>query len=277
MTDKGVVLLQDSLDSQKDEPGSHSEACASSSLNGVQAVNIKVEESSDMEGGEDPVPMTVVGIKAEHEEDVPSSHSEAFSSLSLNGVQAVDMKFEEFLDIEDSKDAVPMTIVGLKTEHEMEPQKRARYSKLLNAEELEEILMEEESYEELEDISDFIEPRENMSSSSSSSSSSSDKEAEEMEIRFRDRRPGDLPKVLDFTGPPSGINRSAAPNISAQSSLFSIFILFFQQIFQILLQETNRYFHQFMACQDGPGPSVQPPDITIEDIYIYILLFGNNN
>ncbi|XP_023727295.1 zinc finger and SCAN domain-containing protein 31-like, partial [Cryptotermes secundus] len=78
----------------------------------------------------------------------------------------------------------------------MEPQKRARYSKLLNAEELEEILMEEESYEELEDINDFIEPRENMSSSSSSSSSSSDKEAEEMEIRFRDRRPGDLPKCV---------------------------------------------------------------------------------
>jgi hypothetical protein len=145
----------------------------------------------------------------------------------------------------------------------MEPQKRARYSKHLDAEELEEILMEDESDEELE-----IESQENMSSSSSSS----DNEAEETEIRFRERKPGDSPKVLDFTGPPSGISRSAAPNINAESSPFSIFILFFQQVFQILLQETNRYFHQFMARQDAPGPSVQPPDVTIEELYNFLAI-----
>jgi hypothetical protein len=41
----------------------------------------------------------------------------------------------------------------------MEPQKRARYSKFLDAEELEEIPMEEESDEELEELSEFIEPK----------------------------------------------------------------------------------------------------------------------
>jgi hypothetical protein len=112
----------------------------------------------------------------------------------------------------------------------MEPQKRARYSKFLDAEELEEIMMEEESDEELEEFNEFIEPTENILSLSSSSSSN---EAEEREVRFRDRRPEDSQKVLDFTGPLSGINRSAAPNINAQSSPFSIFILFFQQIFQM--------------------------------------------
>ncbi|PNF29671.1 PiggyBac transposable element-derived protein 4 [Cryptotermes secundus] len=152
----------------------------------------------------------------------------------------------------------------------MEPQKRARYSKRLDAEELQEILMEEESDEELDDINDFTDPRPGILSSSSSSSS--DNEAEEPEIRFRHRRPGDLPKVLDFTGPPSGINRSAAPNINSQSSPFSIFILFFQQIFQILVQESNRYFHQFLARQDAPGPSVQPPDVTIEEIYNFLAI-----
>jgi hypothetical protein len=56
------------LDSQKHVPGSHSEACSSSYPNGVQAVNIKVEEFSDIEvEEEDPAPMTAVGIKAEHE------------------------------------------------------------------------------------------------------------------------------------------------------------------------------------------------------------------
>jgi hypothetical protein len=61
------VVLQNCLDSQKDEPRAHSEACPSSSPDGVQAVNIKVEEFSDVEDREDPVPVTVVGIRAEHE------------------------------------------------------------------------------------------------------------------------------------------------------------------------------------------------------------------
>jgi hypothetical protein len=54
------------LYSQKGVSGSHGEACASSSHDGDQAVNIKVEEVSDVEDGEDPVPMTFVEIKVEH-------------------------------------------------------------------------------------------------------------------------------------------------------------------------------------------------------------------
>jgi hypothetical protein len=67
MTDKGMVVLQNCLDSQRDVPGSHSEICASSSHDGDQAVNIKVEEFSEMEDWEDPVPMTVVEVKIEPE------------------------------------------------------------------------------------------------------------------------------------------------------------------------------------------------------------------
>jgi hypothetical protein len=61
-----MVVLQNCLDSQKDVPGSHCEARASSS-HSVQAVNIKVEEVSDVEDEEDPVPMTFMEIKFEHE------------------------------------------------------------------------------------------------------------------------------------------------------------------------------------------------------------------
>jgi hypothetical protein len=66
-TDNVVVVLQNCVDLQKDEPGLHSEASPSSSEDGDQAVNIKVEDSSDIEDRENPMPMTVVGIKAEHE------------------------------------------------------------------------------------------------------------------------------------------------------------------------------------------------------------------
>jgi hypothetical protein len=51
------------------------------------------------------------------------------------------------------------------------------------------------------------------------SSSSSSNEAEEEEIGFHARRPGDSPELLDFTGPLSGINRTAAANVNAQSAI----------------------------------------------------------
>jgi hypothetical protein len=42
------------------------------------------------------------------------------------------------------------------------PQKRARYSKFLDAEELEEIMMEEVSGEEFQELNEFVEPTENI-------------------------------------------------------------------------------------------------------------------
>jgi len=74
---------------------------------------------------------------------------------------------------------------------------------------------------------------------------------------------------LNFTGPPSGVNRSAASDINAESSPFSIFILFFMQVFQFILTETNRYFHQYMSPRATGSTSTQPPDITIKEIYTF--------
>jgi hypothetical protein len=149
----------------------------------------------------------------------------------------------------------------------MEPQKRARYSKPLEPEEIEEVLMNEESDEELEETDELME-----SHVQSSSSSEEEDNAEETEITFRARRAGDSPNIFDFTGPPYGINRSAAPDINAESSPFSIFIHFFRQIFQIILDETNRYFHQYMASKNTGSTSAQPPDITIKEIYTFFVI-----
>ncbi|PNF36698.1 hypothetical protein B7P43_G13311, partial [Cryptotermes secundus] len=103
-------------DTMKDEPHSHSEAHPSYSHDRDQAVNIKVEEFSDMEDREDPVPMTVVGMRAEHEKAVPGSLSEACSSSS-HSVQAVNIKVE-VSDVEDEEDPAPMTFMEVKFEHE---------------------------------------------------------------------------------------------------------------------------------------------------------------
>jgi hypothetical protein len=89
--------------------------------------------------------------------------------------------------------------------------------------------------EELEETDELMESR------VQSPSSEVEDSTEETEVTFRARRAGDLSNVFDFTGPPNGISRSAASDINAESSPFSVFIRFFRQIFQIILDETNRY------------------------------------
>jgi len=104
----------------------------------------------------------------------------------------------------------------------MEPYKWAKYSKSLDPDEIEEVLMDEESDEELEDRDEVVKPHVQVSSSSED-----EDDAEETEVAFRAARAGDSSNFLNFTGPPNGVNWSAASDINAESSPFSIFILFF--------------------------------------------------
>jgi hypothetical protein len=67
MTYKSMLILQSCRDLEKCVPVPCSETYATPSHNANQAVNIKVEEDSDIEVEEHPVPMTFVGIKSEHE------------------------------------------------------------------------------------------------------------------------------------------------------------------------------------------------------------------
>jgi len=139
----------------------------------------------------------------------------------------------------------------------MEPHKRAKYSKSLDPDEIEEVLMDEE----LEDRDKVVEPR------VQSSSSSEDDDVEETKVALQATRAGDSSNFLNFTGPPNNVNQSAASDINTESSPFSIFILFFRHVFQIILTETNRYFHQYMSSRPTGSILAQPPAITIEKMY----------
>jgi len=142
----------------------------------------------------------------------------------------------------------------------MEPQKRAKHSKTLDPDEIERVQMDEESDEELED--EVMEPH-----VQSSLSSEDEDDAEETEVAFRAARARDSSIFFNFTGPTNGVNPSAASDINAEFSPFSIFIIFFRQVFQIILTETNRYFHQYMSSRTTASTSVQSPDITIQEMY----------
>ena len=146
----------------------------------------------------------------------------------------------------------------------MEHHTQAKYSKSLDPDEIEEVLMNEESDEELGDGDEVVEPH-----VQSSSSSEDEDDAEKTEVAFRPARPGDSSNFFNFTGPPNGINQSAASDINAESSPFSIFILFFRQVFQIIRTETNRYFHQYMSSGTTGSNAAQPPNVTIKEVYTF--------
>lgn len=94
----------------------------------------------------------------------------------------------------------------------MEPQKRAKYSKPLEQDEIEEVRMDEESDKELEETDELIELR-----VQSSLSQKMKIIPRKPKFRFGTRRAGVSSNVFDFTGPPKGVNRSAASVINAES------------------------------------------------------------
>ena len=103
----------------------------------------------------------------------------------------------------------------------MEPPKQVRYSKSMESLEIVEILMEDDSDEELNEL---VEGSQNASSSSPPPPSSDE---EEIEIEFHHRRETDTASIHDFTRLPNGIKQSTVPNISPESSPFTKCFLFF--------------------------------------------------
>jgi len=60
--------------------------------------------------------------------------------------------------------------------------------------------------------------------------------------------------VQTFTGAPNRKSSEAA-HITPESTTLTVLLLFFAEIFTLLVVETNRYNHQFLDnCEDGPSP-----------------------
>jgi hypothetical protein len=76
--------------------------------------------------------------------------------------------------------------------------------------------------------------------------------------------------VHPFVGPAKGVKRSAASHINKDSLLLSVLMLFFAQIFHLLVEQTNLYYQQHVDKQ--AGPSHRLPDITMSDMMTFIAL-----
>jgi hypothetical protein len=58
------------------------------------------------------------------------------------------------------------------------------------------------------------------------------------------------------------------PQTNKDSLPLSIFMLFFLEIMQLLVEKTNRYYHQYLETIDeGCSPL---PDVTILEMYLFL-------
>jgi hypothetical protein len=82
------------------------------------------------------------------------------------------------------------------------------------------------------------------------------------------------PVIHKFTGGPSGLIKNETPHINKDSLPLSVFMLFFYEIMQLLVEETNNQYLKNIA--EGRSPL---PDAIIPEMYSFIstvLQMGHN-
>ena len=76
--------------------------------------------------------------------------------------------------------------------------------------------------------------------------------------------------IHPFVGPAKGLKKSGASHINKDSSPLSMLMLYFTEIFHLLVEQTNTYYQQHLDRE--AGPSCRPPDITLPDMMTFIAL-----
>jgi hypothetical protein len=116
---------------------------------------------------------------------------------------------------------------------------------------------------------------ENMSHDSDSNQDKSQQDNTEWREKTQSGR--GAPVIHRFTGGPSGIRHNAVPTTNKDSTPLNVFMLFFLEIIQLLVVETNRYYHQYLdSLNDGRSPL---PDVTLKEMFSFlalILQMGHN-
>jgi len=66
------------------------------------------------------------------------------------------------------------------------------------------------------------------------------------------------------------VKKSEAPHINKDNSPLSVLLMFFTEIFHLLVEQINVYYQQHLDRQ--AGPSHRLPDITLLDMMTFIAL-----
>ena len=89
-------------------------------------------------------------------------------------------------------------------------------------------------------------------------------------MKWELRCQADQTHVRWFTGGNRGNKKNEAPHINKKSSPLSICMLYFTSVIDLLVTETNRYYHQYLDRRDKtPNPL---PDITNPKMFLFLAI-----
>jgi len=74
--------------------------------------------------------------------------------------------------------------------------------------------------------------------------------------------------IHPFVSPAKGVKKSEAPHINKDSLPLFVLLLFFTEIFHLLVEQTNMYYQQHLDRQ--ARPSHRLPDITLPDMMNFV-------
>ena len=81
-----------------------------------------------------------------------------------------------------------------------------------------------------------------------------------------------VPLIHMFTWSWSGLWQDISSHVMTDSALLCIFMLFCFELVQLLLEETNWYYHQcLLTLEEGQW---QLPDMTVQEIYLFFCADG---
>jgi hypothetical protein len=76
--------------------------------------------------------------------------------------------------------------------------------------------------------------------------------------------------VHQFSGVTPGKRQNMAPHMNKDSTPYSVFMLYFESVIALLVEETNRYYYQYLdTLDDGPSPL---PDVTESEMFLAIII-----
>jgi hypothetical protein len=99
------------------------------------------------------------------------------------------------------------------------------------------------------------------------------------DLEWHHKHPSDKADFHQFVGEQIGLNKTAAPNISENSKPLDFFLLYFQTIQPVTVQQTNCYMQQDAKARNKPGiPDSQ--QISMKYLYAFLAIMvqmGHNH
>jgi hypothetical protein len=84
------------------------------------------------------------------------------------------------------------------------------------------------------------------------------------------RKTGQIKSVHPFTGDTPGTRQNLALHFNKDPAPYSVFMLYFASVITLVVEETNRYYHQYLDTLDG-GPSPLP-DVTESELFLFLVI-----